>query len=369
LLGTESYPAYGRAATIVNMAEANQEYEYLAAESFSEALALDLESEPASNIISNQLDGTNRKEGLMDVNENVVVDTAEEKAEEETTEVVETEEVAEAETNESENSEVADASESEDPVEESTTEETNEAESSEDTAEVKNTEEEEQAEQEVAMNTERDIRRMIRNALNEQKAEDYLDIAFIFPDDKVVLAQSWSMKELEYVQYSYRVEGDKVVLENEKKVELVISPLQINSEIEKKNSTIAEANNKIVELQNQNAELLKAKEELDKIKSEQAENEHSEAVNRLRDYVVKSGRFTDEEIASEKIQKAINELNESWLKSEIADRLVASLAEEKNKNTEVSEANETKKTLSVVLSEEKNVTPDDVLRVFFNRKD
>ena len=112
------------------------------------------------------------------------------------------------------------------------------------------------------------------------------------------------------------------------------------------------------------------KEELDKIKAEQAETEHSEAVNRLRDYVVKSGRFTEEEIASEEVQKAINELNETWLKSEIADRLVASLAEQKSKKTEVSEVKETKSTLSVVLSEnEKSATPDDILRVFFNRKD
>lgn len=365
LLGTQSYPAYGTGgAKVLEVSETSDNCEYLAAEAIlSEALALDLESEPASNIISNQLDDTNRKEELsMDVNENVVVDTSNEEVKEETAEVVETEEVVEAESNEAENNEVAEVSE-DNPVEESTTDETEEVES----AESKDTEG--AAEEVSAMKTVRDISRMIRVALNEINDEDYMDVAMIFPEEKLVLVQSWRMKELEFVQYSYRVDGDKVVLEDKKNVEMVISPLQINSEIENKNNAIAEANNRIVELENQNAELSKAKEELDKIKATQAEAEHSEAVNKLRDYVVKSGRFTEEEIASEKIQNAINELNESWLKSEIADRLVASLAEQKTKKVEVSEAKETT-TLSVVLGEEeKSVTPDDILRKFFNRKD
>ena len=311
----------------------------------------------------------------MDVNENVVVETSEEEVKEETVEATvenaEAEETAKTQTEVEENNEVAEVSEDnpeDNPVEESTTEETIEAESTEDAAEAEVTAADEQAEQEVAMNTERDIRRMIRNALNEQRTEDYLDIAFVFPEDKVVLVQSWSMKELEYVQYSYRVEGDKVVLEGEKKVELVISPLQINSEIEKKNSAIADANNRIAELENQNAELNKAKKELDEIKASRAEEEHAEAVKKLHEYVVKSGRFTEEEITSEVVQKAINELNESWIKSEIADRLVASLANGKTSSTEVSEVNGDNSSLSISLAgESKDVTPDDVLRDFFKR--
>lgn len=362
LLGTESYPAYGLSAKVLDISENTDQYEYLAAESFSEALALDLESESASN--TNQLSDINRKEELsMDVNKNVVVETSEEEVKEDTTEVVETEEVVDAEVEESEDNEVAEVSE-DNPVEESTTDKTEEVESAE-------TEDAEGENEEVsAMKTVRDISRMIRVALNEINDEDCMDVAMIFPEEKIVLVQSWRMKELEFVQYSYRVEGDKVVLEDKKEVEMTISPLQINSEIESKNNAIAEANSRIVELENQNAELVKAKEELDKIKAEQAETEHSEAVNKLREYVVKSGRFTEEEIASEEVQKAINELNETWLKSEIADRLVASLAEQKSKKTEVSEVKETKSTLSVVLSEdEKSATPDDILRVFFNRKD
>lgn len=363
LLGTKSYPAYGTGgARVLDVSEKTDDCEYLAAETIlSEALAMDLESTSASNI--NQLDDTNRKEDLMDVNENVVVDTSEEEVKEETAEVAETEDVVETNSKEDENSEVAEVSE-DDPVEKSTTEEIEEVESAE--SEDAGSESEEVS----AMKTTHDIVRMIREALNEMNDEDYMDVAMVFPEEKLVLVQSWRMKELEYVQYSYRVDGDKVVLEDKKKVEMTISPLQINSELEKKNAAIADANNRIVELESQNAELVKVKEEFEKIKAEQAEVEHSEAVNKLREYVINSGRFTEEEIASEKIQSAINELNEAWLKAEIADRLVASLAENSASKNETSEVKGTANTISVVLSEEdKPVTVDDVLKDFFNRNE
>ena len=171
------------------------------------------------------------------------------------------------------------------------------------------------------------------------------------------------MPKLEFVQYSYEIIDDEAVLSNKQDVEMTISPLNINSEIESKNNALAEANSRIEELS-------KCKEELDKIKAEQASAERVEAVNKLRDYVVKSGRFTDEEITSEEVQKAINELNEAWIKAEIADRLVASMAGDKEKAVETSEVKTEDNTVSILLSESSGkdiVTPDDVMNKFFNR--
>ena len=355
LLGTESYPAYGKSAQVLNISENTEQYEYLAAESFSEALALDIESASASNINQNQLDDTNRKEeGLsMDVNE-ATIDISQEETKEETVETVEVEETAEVNVEET-NSETTEVS-ADDPVEESTTEETVEAESVES--------EDAETEETSAMKTVNDIRRMIRVALNEKNTEDYMDVAFVFPEDKVVLVQSWNMKELEYIQYSYRVEDDKVVLDDEKKVELVISPLQINSEIETKNNAIAEANERIVALETKVAELTKIKEELDTIKAEKASTERAEAVEKLRNYVINSGRFTETELDSAEIKEAIENLNESWLKAEIADRLVASLA--KSKEVDTSETTQDK-VVGIVLSETESATSDEVMRAFFNR--
>lgn len=361
LLGTESYPAYGLSASVLNMAESNGEYEYLAAEDFSEALALDIESAAASNI--DQLEDTNRKEGLsMDANEVVVVETSEEETKEETVEVTaennNTEETVAVEADEVVDNEVAEASE-DNPVEESANE-PEQVESSE-------SEDNNDAEETSAMKTTEDIYRMIRDALNDSGREDfkgYMEVSMVFPEEKIVLVRDYNMRSLEFVKYNYRIDGDKVVLENEEKVELNVSPLQINSEIEKKNNAIVEANNRIVELENQNAELIKAKEELDKIRADKADAEHAEAVNKLREYVVNSGRFTKEEIESEAIQNAINGLNEAWIKAEIADRFIAELAANK---PEVETSGINKSSVEIVLSgEEKAATPEEVMRAFFN---
>ena len=371
LLGTQSFPAYGHGgAKVLNISEVPDQYEFLAAEAFSEALALDVESMSASNI-NNQLDNSEsgRKEMTpkMEANENVVVENAEVITEEETVETTKqevVEETAEENTEEVVGNEEAEVS-NEDPASDDSESEQSEVVESENT--------EAETEETSATMTEEDIRRAIEKAvrkLEDDDGDDYHYVSMIFPEEHTVLVRSWKMKSLQYIKYTYKIDGDDVSLEDKQKVELTISPLNINSEIESKNNAIADANNRIVELENQNAELEKAKEELDKIKAERAEAEKAEAVNRLRDYVIKSGRFTDDEIASEEMQKAINELNEAWIKAEIADRLVASMSEIKEKsNTDVSEKKDSENVVSILLSEEgkKAATSEDVMRAFFNR--
>ena len=380
LLGT-AYPAYGKASHVYEAAEFDEEPQLLIAEALSADL---IDSGSASNINHNQLDNSesDRKEMTpnMEANENIVVENSEVVAEEEAVETV------------AENQEVENASETqvEDTAEAKTEEvENNEqAEVSDVAPESDNNTEPEQSESDESGNDEHDdasaetnevgekytiedIDNMIYKAvrvLSDEDEENRYYVAMIFPEEHIVLLRTWKMKSLQYIQYSYRIEGDKAVLDDRQEVELNISPLNINSEIESKNNAIADANNRIVELENQNAELIKAKEELDQIKASQADAEHAEAVNKLREYVVKSGRFTEEEIASEDVQKAINDLNEAWIKAEIADRLVASMTESKKPEVEASSANEDK-AVSIVLgeNEEKSATSEDIMRAFFNR--
>ena len=352
LLGTRSYPAYGKkGAVVTDISETSNEYEYLAAESLlGEALALDLESASASNI--NQLDDTNRKEGpSMDVNENTVVETSEEEVVEETVETNEVEDTATTEANKENNDGVAEVSEG-DPVEESTTED---AEAEAEEAENENS----------SMKTDSDIRQMLEEAVARETIDDeyWYSVSLVFPEEHVVLCHAWRMPALNFLKFNYEISGDDVTLSAKENIELIVSPLNINSEIESKNNALAEANSRIEELS-------KCKEELDKIKAKQASDERAEAVNKLHEYVVKSGRFTDEEIASEEVQKAINDLNKAWIKAEIADRLVASMTGGKEKAVETSEVKTEDNTVSILLSESSGkdtVTPDDVMNKFFNR--
>lgn len=389
LLGSRSYPAYGTGGARVIDVSSVSDCEYLAAESIlSEALAMDIESASASNI--NQLDDTNRKEDLsMDVNENIAVNVAENATEEEAVETVEVEETADVGVEGCGNNDSTVVSE-DNPAEESTTDNASEAASVE-TVEAEETDGEngengeaggdnepnESEEEEIsAVKTDDDIRMLIGKALEREGHTDgkYYYLAMVFPEEKVILCRAGEQSALQFTKFNYVVGENEVSLSGKEEIEFVISPLNINSEIESKNNAIAEANNRIVELENKNAELIKAQEELNKLKSEQQAAEHAKAVNELRDYVIRSNRFTEEELQSEEIQKAINELNESWLKAEIADRLVASLGKENvsknNKNNkngiDTSESN-SERSVAIVLSEEKKsvVTSKDVMREFF----
>lgn len=371
LLGTKSFPAYGKdGASVVEMSEQSGDYAYFAAEAIlSEALALDIESMPALDINSNS-EREEEKE-IMDVNEAILESEVDENAVEEPV----SEETANTEAQEEITNQPEVSEDSEQEERESEAEAEGESEEVSETVEEENSEAEEETSEEVeessegnnensAMKTDADVYKMICKAVQELEKDEWYYISMIFPEDKFVLIQCYGMSSLEFLKYSYRIDGDKAILENEEKVELVISPLQINSEIEKKNNALAEANDRITELENQNAELIKAKEELDRINAEKAETEHAKRVDALRNYVVKSGRFTEAEIASEKLISAIENLDETWIKSEIADRLVASFAnEKKSENVETSETN---LGVSVVLSEDKSVTPEDVMKAFFN---
>lgn len=364
LLGTQSFPAYGKGGAVVTeLSEAEEQYEYLAAESIlEEALTLDIESMSASNDHS----VGKEEDEIMEVKEEMLENS---ELEENTTEVVETEEVVESEEVKEQAEEQPEISDdSEQSEQEASADEVAEEQekASEEVADKSESEEQEQS----AMKTDMDIRNMLESALHkETNDEDYwYYLSMVFPEEKIILARTWRMDELHFLKFNYSIEGDKAVLSGREDVELTASPLQINSEIEKKNDALASANNKIVELENQVSELTKAKDELDKIKAEQETAERAKKVEELRDYAKKSNLFSDEEMKSKTFNEAISSLNEAWIKAEIADRLVASLAKTKDQKTEELNTSEVESSVSIVLSENegKDASPEDVMKAFFN---
>lgn len=350
LLGTKSYPAYGTGGAVVtDVSEASDQYEYLAAESLlSEALILDIESGSASD---NQ--GGKEEDNIMEAENKILegeeqdVSISEEGAQENeqpTSEVEQPEVSEEAQENQEGEPEVSENQEAEESEANDTTNDNS------------------------AMKTDLDIYRMLEAAVaKETESEEYwYSVSMIFPEDHILLCRSWKMPTLNYVKFAYSIDGDNVTLSDREAVELVISPLQINSEIEKRNNAIAEANNRIAVLEAENAELVKAKEELDKIKSEQAEAEKAEAIAKLKDYVTRSGCFSEEEIQSEEVQNAINSLNETWLKAQIADRYIASINSKNVATAENASGNDSNVSFCLAESgKEDAVTSEDVMREFF----
>ena len=358
LLGTDSVPAYGKAAIVTEMSETN--YEYLAAESFGEALEMDISSMPASN----KYDSLRKEEThIMDVNSNALEHIDENVAEVNDNNV---NEVGAEVGVEEQNIDKNEQAETQNNINDSEDQQSETSENSDVSNTNGKSEEESSAPSEnSSMKTCEDIRKMVQAALNALETEDeWFYVSMLFPVESIVLCHNYRMKDLQFVKYEYRIEGEAAILDNREDVELVISPLQINSEIELKNNAIADANNRIAELNMKISELEKCKTELDSIKEEREKSEHAEAVNKLKAYVENSGKFSQEELNSEIVQNAINSLNESWLKAEIADRYVASLSAQPATNkVETSQANPD---INIVLSEgNESCTSADVMQAFF----
>lgn len=329
-------PAYGKSAKVISVAS-SEDGEFLIAE----ALAMDIASEPASNNYDS--DGKEEVEEM----ENFEI------------EIVEQSEIA-AEAPESVESVEVDVSEEEVSEEVETVEVSDESEGE---AEV-SAEEEVSETENSSMPTAEDIRRMLCEALHSHKNDEYpyMEISMIFPEDHIVLAKHWRMKTLQFAKFDYRIEGEVAVLENEEMIELIVSPIAINAEIDKKNEAILKSEKLIEEQKSQIAELCKAKEELASIKNEQAMSE-------LRKYAIDSKCFTVEEISEGEIAEKICALDKAWIKNEIADRVVANRNKELSE-TEVSEITESAKadSFSIVLSDKETVvTSEDVMRSFFEK--
>lgn len=338
-------PAYGESAKVISVAS-NEDGDLVIAE----ALAMDMVSESASNI---NYDGKEENEEM----ENFEI------------EIVEQSEIQVDESPEAVSECDVEVSE-EVSVEETVDVEVSMEEAEGDTAESEFKVSGESIDQ-SSMNTMEDNRRMIVNALceycNDNHEYSYLDLSMVFPEEHVILAKNWRMKTLQFVKFDYRVDNEAVVLENAELVELVISPLSVNAEIEKKNNAIVESEKTIEQLNSQIEELGKAKAELDSIKEAKRKEVHNAEVNELKQYVLDSRCFTAEEINMDEFAARLEALDKAWIKNEIADRIVANRVKESKTEISEKEGSASADSFSIVLSgmDNSNVTSEDVMREFF----
>lgn len=346
-------PAYGKSAKVISVAS-DDVGEMLIAE----ALAMDIASEPTSNIYH---DGKEENEEMENFEIEIVEQS--EVQEIESSETVNADEVDNSEIDISEENSEVDSADAE--VVEHEVSETEDVAENEGVAE-------ENVDPETSSLTEKDICRLICIALEEYCKSNceyaYLDLSMVFPEDHVVLAKHWKFNSLQFVKFDYRIEANVAALENMELIELVISPLAINAEIEKKNNAILESEKMIEQLNSQIEELNKAKEELDLIKAEQEKEKHIAQVNELKQYAIDSNCFTNDELSSAEIAEKIEALDKAWIKNEIADRIVANRIKKSNDTTVSEEVAEKVKPISIVLSgAEATVTSEDVMKDFFGR--
>lgn len=337
-LGRNHPPAYD-SSQLLEVAESDEDIE------FEEAISNDVanykmkEVSPMTDetIISEEIEVQ-----VPEVSEDpIVVDTAE---------PVIDETPAEAEV--SENTEVAEP-------------ETEEAEITEEAPEVSEPESEEP---EIASLTDRDIKNKIEQILwTEKKVDGY--VAFMYPEDHVVLVWTWGadLGDLDYIQYTYTVNGDEITLDDGVKVRLEATVLSMSQTIAEKNEALVEASQRIKGLEAEIAELKPYKEAADKAEAERLMAEKQAKISALEEYASKSGFISSEEISGEgEIKTMISELNESGIKQIIAERFMASL-QEKSEEVIISEAEEKTESaeLNLEVSDDEDVS---IISAYINKK-
>lgn len=369
-LGSDITPAYnGTSKTIAMASLEEQNAELLIAEALSQDLQ-DLESSIDNNEKIKEAD-------ILEDNKDLL--SSEEVKEEE----VSTEEVSEqptAEVNES-------ANETETPKVESETSETDEEDEKEKenpsdeepTEKPENDEEDEKKEKaetsesttESSAMTTNDLIHKLNRAVYE--ANDDLYVSHVFPEEHKLWARGWRMSELDYIEFSYSVEGDAVTLGEGVEVTLVASPktinetvAELNQQISEKDDLILKSSEELTALKAEIAELSVFKSQIEEIEREKAEAEITAQREELIASVVKSGMITKEELeTSEEMKQMVAELDKKSLMSIVGERLAMSMAEKAETETKPEvETSTAKKTVHVAT----NLNNDDEVEVSMKDK-
>lgn len=188
---------------------------------------------------------------------------------------------------------------------------------------------------EVSALTEWDLRKAIQKACQE-KINKWCWIFYHFPVEKTVWVEyDGRASEIDYMVFTYEVNGDVVTVSDPQEGHFVVSIPEINNvvstkdlEISQKNETLIKANEKIIELKSEVANLTPFKESCEKAERERIEAEIAEKKKELSAKMVKSKLFTTEELESSEIKALIDNADETAIKNMMADRLMASLVDD-----------------------------------------
>lgn len=205
--------------------------------------------------------------------------------------------------------------------------------------------------------TQRDLRYAIERAY--EKAENdgcckYGYIVLWFPAENIAWFKEYGSKsELDLVEVKYTVANDEVTITEKNPVTLTVSPREINQVVAQKDNAIIEMSAQIQSLNETVAQLKPYKDKVDEIEKAEREAQFEKDKKELSDYALSSGHITSKELeTSEEIKGYIEKLDKGAIKSLIADRVVASLANP-NEEVDTSEShNETETNVQFNLSVE-----------------
>ena len=195
---------------------------------------------------------------------------------------------------------------------------------------------------EVSALTDNDLRRKVEEAfdkLTDATGHRYCGWCFmLFPADNMAWFRECGRSiETELIEVKYTVENDNVVITENNKVVLTVSPREINKVIAQKDNAIIEMSAQIQSLNETIANLQVYKDRIDEIEKAEKEAKFEQDKKDLCNYAISSGYITQEEIdTSEEIKGYIEKLDKASIQSLISDRVVASLVKKDEQVVETS---------------------------------
>ena len=170
--------------------------------------------------------------------------------------------------------------------------------------------------------TARDLYMKLADAVFQVGSDYYM--TDMFPEEHTIWCKKYGrMNDLDYVMFSYTVEGNEVSLSEPQNITLTVSVSQVNTKIAELNSTIASLNTELQSVKEEVASLTPYKDQAEKEEAEKAAAELAQKKEDLRQYAISSKMITEAEVSEGgDYASLIENLDETGIKSVIAERCV-----------------------------------------------
>ena len=207
-------------------------------------------------------------------------------------------------------------------------------------------------------------------------------ISYWFPEEKTVWFKPDCVGELDYKLFTYEVSNDKVTVSEPQDVKLTVSVAsfeaiiaekdvkiaELETELASKDDAVIKAGEKITQLNVEISELKPYKEAAEKAEQERIEAEIAEAKENLKQTIIKTKLFTDEEIASAEIAELIESRNEDSIKKMIAEKYIASFNTSEEETVSTASFEEKASPVANLNSDDVEESSSNFMRNFLKRK-
>lgn len=217
-----------------------------------------------------------------------------------------------------------------------------------------------------------DLYEKLNEAVVKFNSDMYL--AEVFPEDHTIWCKKFGrcMNDLDYIMFSYTVEGNEVSLGEPQRITLTVSISDVNTKIAELNNTIASLNTELQSAKEEVASLAPYKDQAEKAEAEKAAAELAQKKEDLRQYALSSKIITEAEVSEGgNYASLIENLDETGIKNVIAERCVEAAkkapAEKKIETSEVHKSESIKLNLNETKYNTTNANKRDAWREYLGK--